>query len=105
MPGDIRALNNQWVKGQSGNPGGRPKEVSLIAEVRKILLEPVSKGSKIQRKHMVAATLVNLAQAGDMNAIKLIISYTDGQPVQKIDMELDAQITVQAVREAVKLIA
>ncbi len=101
MPSEL----TQFKPGQSGNPGGRPKEVSIMAEVYKILREPAHEGAKVQKKHMVAATLVNLALAGDMNAVKLIVAYADGQPVAKVEVDADIQVTVQAIRRALELVA
>lgn len=107
MPFNERSLANlkPFPKGNNANPGGRPKDVSLLAEVYRILREPVTEGSKQQKKHAVASTLVSLAMNGDMNAIKLIVAYTDGQPTQSVQIDADVQVTVTAIRKALELVA
>lgn len=72
--GSSKGLANlrPWVKGQSGNPGGRPKNAVLRA-----MLEP-------HRRKMVA-TLLQLMRHADkdgtrLEAVKVMLAYLDGKP-------------------------
>lgn len=73
-----------WVKGQSGNPGGRikrhPITDALKAELKKHAAS--GKGTNLQA---LALRLVELAIEGDVPAAKLILAYVEGQPVQPVE--------------------
>lgn len=64
-------LRPPWQKGQSGNPGGRPK-----SKVVRALLEP-------HQRAMVAKLLL-IMRSGDnreaLEAIKVMLSYAAGKP-------------------------
>lgn len=79
-----------FVKGQSGNPGGRPKrrEIidAMIAELRRRPF-PESKSTNAQ---MIAATAVREALEGDVHWAKLLMEYVYGKPVQPVDIEVRA---------------
>lgn len=60
-----------WKPGQSGNPGGRPK-----SKVLRALLEP-------HRRSMIARLLLVMRNGKDreaIEAIKVMLAYTDGKP-------------------------
>lgn len=67
-----RSYGRPFQKGQSGNPGGRPKNAVLRA-----MLEP-------HRRRMVA-TLLQLMRSADkdgtrLEAVKVMLAYLDGKP-------------------------
>lgn len=75
-----------FVKGVSGNPGGRPKKKpvsdALVEELRRI-------GRGDQTKAQLAARkLVSLMLAGDVHAAKLVLAYVEGLPKQEININL-----------------
>lgn len=85
----------QFQKGQSGNPGGRPKRKLITDALLAELKTTVGRGQRT-RAEQLARRLVRLACAGDVAAAKLILAYTEGAPAQ--------QLTIQ-VRDAARRIA
>jgi hypothetical protein len=65
--------------GQSGNPNGRPKgSVSLTVELRKQL------SAKPELKEEIIDKVIELATAGNLDAIKLAWDRIDGRPKQEV---------------------
>ena len=84
-PGKRKAPRTAWKKGQSGNPGGRPKEV---AEVR---------GLARQYTDEAIQTLVTLMQSAKLERTRLaaaseLLDRGYGRPPQAIDLGGPIQI-------------
>lgn len=75
-----RQPNGQFRKGQSGHPGGRPRDRSLTATLRKLL-------SSATREE-ICTRVVELAKTGDLVAIRLLWDRVDGRPSQSLDITL-----------------
>lgn len=76
-----------FIKGKSGNPGGRPKRdwtwASLYEEeVNKKLTG--TDGSSIDAKEAVARRVIKMAIEGDIQAIKELTNRMDGMPPQDL---------------------
>ncbi len=67
----MRDGNGRWVRGVSGNPGGRPKSPSVLAEIER-QLELASDDGRPQRVRLVEK-LIQMAQGGDMKAMDLVL--------------------------------
>lgn len=67
-----------FEKGQSGNPGGRPKE-KLWRQALMVALKDED-GAKLRR---IAEKVAMLAEAGDMQAVKEIGDRLDGKAIQQ----------------------
>lgn len=76
-----------FPKGQSGNPGGRPKRTPLTDELKR-LLKQKSEGSAHTNAHMVAWKMIQRAKAGDVAAARLLWEYVEGKPTQPIDVNV-----------------
>jgi len=73
----------QWVKGQSGNPRGSPQRGrALVVALRAALRQERPSGEDGYRA--VVARLVDLAIAGDLDAIRLIFDRIDGRVPQAV---------------------
>jgi hypothetical protein len=70
-----------FKNGEVHNPKGRPKKGQTLTEqIEKALLE---KDGKFTRKEILADIIVSKAMQGDFAFAKLVISYTDGMPMQR----------------------
>jgi hypothetical protein len=79
--GKLRAGGRPFVKGQSGNPGGRPKKAdSPTAELRRIL-QLIDEATGKRNSTRVAETLLAAALKGNIEAIKYLFDRIDGRPV------------------------
>ena len=67
----------QWKKGQSGNPGGRPKNESMVSLLRRIL-EQEHNGKAL--KELLAERLVKEALAGKFPFAKELLDRVEGLP-------------------------
>jgi hypothetical protein len=79
-----------FQKGQSGNPGGRPNDKPWREAIQMAL-----KDKDPKRLRKIADSLIDLAESGDLQAMKEIGDRLDGKPAQQ-------QIHTGADGEAVK---
>ena len=85
----------RFKPGQSGNPGGGPKNLSITRLVREELQKSVSATDRRTKAEKLAETVVNLAIAGDRVMIPLAWRYVDGEPkdtAEKAIRELAAKL-------------
>lgn len=75
-----------FVKGKSGNPGGRPKDT--FTPVLRDMLETIADNSTYQEKAVIAQKLIDLAKSGDMSAIKYCMDKVDGTPTQRVEQDV-----------------
>jgi len=76
-----RVPETAWKPGQSGNPNGRPPKGHSITDTIKEMM-----GEKPEIKKALGTKLIELALKGDMAAIKLLMGYMDGMPVQPTEL-------------------
>ena len=80
-----------WKTGRSGNPLGRPRAGEDLAGLLRQTLD----------RKQFAEKLCELCYAGDIQAMRLLLAYTDGLPVGRVG-ELDTQgiqVTVTYVEQ------
>jgi hypothetical protein len=77
-----RDEKGQYIKGHSGNPGGRPKN-TLTTILKERMIEDVLIGDKwLTTADLIVDQAIQLALEGDMQAIKWIFERVDGRPIQ-----------------------
>lgn len=67
-------LPGRWVKGQSGNPNGRPKgRKNYLTEIQQNLEIAVRENLKADDIVKIVTKLVDMAKLGDVKAAKIIL--------------------------------
>jgi len=70
-----------WIKGQSGNPSGRPKN-RFLTESLIIALNEIDPETKDKRIRTLTQALAKLACGGDLPAIRECFDRLEGKAVQ-----------------------
>lgn len=87
----VPPVGRPFEPGQSGNPGGRPKR-KPITEMLTAELETLAARSSQTKGQKIVARLVAIALQGKRSdsvaALRLILAYTEGLPVQPIDLDV-----------------
>lgn len=78
---DVRDDKGKFVKGQSGNPAGRPKR-----EVEKAYLDATIGKVSLEDWGKIVEKAVSQAKEGDGEARKWLSEYLLGKPTQQIDI-------------------
>ena len=77
----IRNEKGQYMKGNTGNPGGRPKN-TLTTILKERMIEDVMINDKwLTTADLIVDQAIQLALEGDMRAIKWIFERVDGRPI------------------------
>lgn len=89
-----------FVKGASGNPGGRPKSKPITEEIRR-QLEAIARGSSKNNLSLVIEALVATAKmrgtSESVAAVKLMLAYVEGSPTQTIDVNVMVQEAAERI--------
>lgn len=84
---------NQFGPGNNANPNGRPKKEWTMASLIRNALEEQN-ASGVPKKVTIARKLAELADAGDITAIKEVNNRLDGMPAQSIKQTHDGSVNV-----------
>ena len=77
---------NQFKKGKSGNPKGRPSAGMSLTQLMKEHLEKIPEGSEISYKEAFISKVFARAYEGNDAYVKLVWNYVEGMPVQSVDV-------------------
>ena len=78
----------RWNKGQSGNPGGRPRMAPLSHACRELLAAPVPSDPEGRTyAEAIAKSLAEKALAGDIRAAQEIADRAEGKARQSIEIQ------------------
>ena len=88
-------IKPNWIKGESGNPNGRPKgskNRSTIArqwlEVNQNLKNPLTgENETMSQEDLMTLALIKKARDGDVNAYKALMDSGYGAPIQQIEQQ------------------
>ena len=79
-----------WKPGESGNPNGRPKRKPITdALIRELAAAAKSGGTNADRaaQHLIRLMFSRNPKVA-LEAAKLVLAYTEGLPVQPVDLEI-----------------
>ncbi len=84
-----------FVKGQSGNPSGRPKKKPITEAYERLLTEVVP-GDPKQRTYaeIIALSMMRSAMKGKIQAAIEVTDRTEGRPSQAVDMNHSGNVGV-----------
>lgn len=82
-----------FAKGNPGKPKGARHMTTKIMEA----ITRVSEENGTPEDVQIVRALIDKAKNGDVQAIKLIMNYTDGMPPQDIDVTSDGEKVLQGV--------
>lgn len=74
------------VKGKTNNPNGRPKTRPQLTPALRAILGKKAPDGETTNRQAVAKMLVDLALAGDIQAIKLIFERVDGKVPEPLEV-------------------
>jgi len=80
----------KFPKGVSGNPNGRPRLTRLTESLRRLIAETNPHAHEETIAETIAQTLVTMALAGDLQAIREVADRTEGKAKQAIDLDIQA---------------
>jgi hypothetical protein len=88
---DMPATKTSWPKGRSGNPRGRPRSGEELGALLRQMVD----------HKRFAENVCALRYAGDVQAMRLLLSYTDGLPITRGELQgpEGIQITVTYVQQ------
>src|SRR5262245_18700655 len=93
---DGRAANGRFQKGWRGGPGN--PHAKRVAALRSALLDAVSPATL---KRLVKK-LIAMAQAGDLDAARLVLLYTVGRPAEAVDPDKAAAEEIQRLTQTTR---
>jgi hypothetical protein len=89
---------NQFPKGVSGNPNGRPRLTKLTESLRRLIAETNPHAHEETIAETIAQTLVTMALAGDLQAIKEVFDRAEGKAKISVDLEVFQDWRTEAQR-------
>jgi len=81
-----------WKPGQSGNPAGRPPVARSFADLLRAELA-LEKAGQTNRA-AIAAKAVQMARAGNLEAMKWVADRTDGKVPERLELEAEHVVTI-----------
>lgn len=87
----VKGHTNGFQAGQSGNPAGRPKSITLSEAYRKQLAQPMPNDPEGRTfAEVIAFKQCSAAAEGDTTAAREIADRVGGKPRQAVDLDVTA---------------
>ena len=84
------SFGNRFRPGQSGNPAGRPKSITLSEAYRKMLSQAdESDPERRTRAEVLAEQMYAKAKTGDVQALREIADRVEGKPRQTLALSVE----------------
>ena len=88
-----------WKKGQSGNPGGRPKRELVTTHIERELLREMDDNPSVTKARAIAEKVVAMALGGNPWAVQFCTERTEGKPDQHVSISATvAELTEDDLR-------
>ena len=85
----MRDAKGKWLKGSSGNPLGAPEsELSLVRQIRLLARQPSREKPSFTRLQAIADKLLEMAEGGCVEAVRLVMERLDGKVREQVDVTL-----------------
>jgi Family of unknown function (DUF5681) len=81
-----------WVKGQSGNPLGRPHSEKIISDQIRIVVNEIDPVTKIRKARLLADKLVDFALDGHGWAFAQVMDRLEGKPIQETNVNVTRRL-------------
>jgi hypothetical protein len=88
-----------WPKGVSGNPGGRPKQKLISAELERLMQQQAPGESGKTWATVIAESLVRQAAKGDVRAISELANRIEGKPLQAVDLDVNSPSEIDTMTD------
>lgn len=90
----------QWKPGQSGNPAGRPKTITLSEAYRRELakVDPTDEQKRTFAEILAEQTVIK-AKGGDVSALRELADRTEGKAKQTITLTTDRREQIEQAVE------
>jgi len=97
--GAIRDEKGKFLKGQSGNPKGKPKgAISIVAKLKEKLEEVPPDQQKTYLELIVDILIEKAIDRKDKDVLRDIIDRIDGKPKQTTDLNVNKEETEEALK-------
>ena len=90
--GNVPLREYQWKPGQSGNPKGRPKGVSITGAIRELVAAGLN-GKDLEKA--LATVAIQRALSGDYKFYQLVVERLDGKVPDMIESQGEVDILVR----------
>ena len=79
----LENLKPRWKKGESGNPNGRPKKGTAIADILNAKGDEVDDDGLTNREIMLHKVYDKAVKHGDLKSVMFISDRTEGRAVER----------------------
>lgn len=85
--------------GQSGNPKGRPKKGTALTDLLRMKMEMPSSDfpGAPTVKDVITTKLIEMANGGDIAAMKYLMDRIDGTPTQVVEQDISAEVGIRSI--------
>ena len=87
----LRDAEGRIMKGSILNPSGRGGGTKNMTTILKDAIAQVCEGDPMKRQERIVQKVIEMAEAGDKDMVKLVWEYIDGKAVQRIDHTVDGE--------------
>ena len=87
----LRDAKGKMMAGSILNPSGRGPGTKNMTSVLRDAIAQVSEGNPMKRQEKIVQRVLDMAEAGDKDMVKLVWEYMDGKAVQRMDHTSDGE--------------